>query len=168
MRFAVSWPESRRHDWTVYAKPPFGGPEQALKYLARYTHRIALSNPRLLAVDRSSVTFSWKDYAHDHRLRTLQLPTDEFARRFLLHVLPHHFVRIRCYGFLANARRAADLERCRVLLADRAPDRNGPPPLPTAPAADLPPSGNPPLHATCPRCGTGTLTRLPLSLHDTS
>ncbi len=160
--------QSRRHDWTVYAKPPFGGPEQALKYLARYTHRIAISNPRLLAVDRSSVTFSWKDYAHDHRLRTLQLPTDEFARRFLLHVLPHHFVRIRCYGFLANARRAADLERCRVLLADRAPDRNGPPPPPTAPAADLPPSGNPPLHATCPRCGTGTLTRLPLSLHDTS
>ena len=109
--------QSRRHDWSVYARPPFGGPEQALKYLARYTHRIAISNHRLLAVDPQAVTFSWKDYAHANQQRTMALETGEFARRFLLHVLPAHFVRIRSFGFLANSRRAEALEQCRTLLA---------------------------------------------------
>ena len=157
--------QSRRHDWSVYAKPPFGGPEQALKYLARYTHRIAIANHRLLAVDRQAVTFSWKDYAHANQLRTLTLDPDEFMRRFLLHVLPTHFVRIRAYGFLANRQRSSALELCRSLLAAAPLDRQPPPP----PAAtDSGGTSDREPTRRCPHCHTGTLHRLPLPPYDTS
>jgi len=107
--------EACRTEWVVYAKPPFEAPEQVLKYLARYTHRIAISNHRLLAVDDETVTFRYKDY-RSRRARSLSLPLGEFTRRFLLHVLPKGFVRIRYYGFLANAGRVRLLARCRLAL----------------------------------------------------
>jgi hypothetical protein len=159
--------QSRRHDWTVYAKPPFGGPAQALKYLARYTHRIAISNHRLLAVDQQSVTFSWKDYAHASQHRTMQLDTHEFTRRFLLHVLPSHFVRIRSYGFLANSQRSTALEQCRALLARHSSD---PRPARSLPSTDAEAGQNSSKDrsVSCPRCHTGSLHRRPLTLHDTS
>jgi len=108
--------EARRTEWVVYAKPPFDGPEHVLAYLARYTHRVAISNHRLVHVDDASVTFRFKDY-RSRRARTLTLSLEEFARRFLLHVLPKGFVRIRYYGFLANAGRARLLSCCRDALA---------------------------------------------------
>lgn len=108
--------ELSRIEWVVYAKPPFGGPQQVLKYLARYTHRVAISNGRLLELDDDKVTFSYKDYAAGNATKTLTLGVQEFTRRYLLHVLPRGFVRIRYYGFLANCRRAEMLELCRRLL----------------------------------------------------
>ena len=108
----------RSIDWVVYAKPPFGGPQQVLKYLARYTHRVAISNQRLLSLDDGKVSFRWKDYAQNNRQRTMTLDALEFIRRFLLHVLPTGFVRIRYYGFLANNQRKAQLPRIRQLLGD--------------------------------------------------
>jgi hypothetical protein len=107
--------ESLRTEWVVYAKPPFEDPQHVLAYLARYTHRIAMSNHRLLRVDDEAVTFRYKDY-RSRRVRSLALPLGEFARRFLLHVLPKGFVRIRHYGFLANAGRARLLSCCRGAL----------------------------------------------------
>ena len=104
------------HDWVVYAKPPFGGPTQVLKYLARYTHRVAISNQRLVSVHDGKVTFRWKDYAQRNHTRTMTLDAVEFIRRFLLHSLPKGFQRIRHYGFLANRVRQQQLRRCRVLL----------------------------------------------------
>ena len=109
--------ELRQVEWVVYAKPPFGGPEQVLKYLARYTHRVAISNGRLLELTDNEMTFSYKDYAAGNSAKTMSLETCEFARRFLLHVLPRGFVRIRYYGFLANSCRAKKLELCRRLLS---------------------------------------------------
>jgi hypothetical protein len=109
--------ELRQIEWVVYAKPPFGGPEQVLKYLARYTHRVAISNGRLLELTDNDVTFSYKDYAAGNSAKTMSLEICEFARRFLLHVLPRGFVRIRYYGFLANSCRAKNLELCRRLLS---------------------------------------------------
>jgi predicted Zn-ribbon and HTH transcriptional regulator len=106
-----------REDWVVYAKPPFGGPEHVLQYLARYTHRVAISNHRILSVTDSHVTFRWKDYAHDSRQRTMTLTGEEFLRRFVQHVLPKGFPRIRYFGWLANRRRSQLLPRCRLLLA---------------------------------------------------
>ena len=106
----------RDKDWVVYAKPPFGGPQQVLKYLARYTHRVAISNHRLVSVEDGKVAFRWKDYAHGNRQRTMSLDAVEFLRRFLLHVLPKGFMRIRYYGFLANRHRAEKLARARKLL----------------------------------------------------
>ena len=106
-----------REDWVVYAKPPFGGPEHVLQYLARYTHRVAISNHRILAVTDSHVTFRWKDYAHHSRKRTMTLRNEEFLRRFVRHVLPKGFPRIRYFGWLANRRRNQLLPRCRHLLA---------------------------------------------------
>ena len=90
-----------RQTWVVYAKPPFGSPAHVLHYLARYTHRVAISNHRLVAVTDDTVSFRWKDYRHGSQIRTLTLDADEFLRRFLLHVLPKRFVRIRYFGFLA-------------------------------------------------------------------
>jgi hypothetical protein len=111
----------KRIEWVVYAKPPFGGPEQVLKYLARYTHRVAISNGRMLDLSGDDVTFNYKDYAAGNVTKTMTLDVHEFARRFLLHVLPRGFVRIRYYGFLANGCRAKKLELCRRLLsADKA------------------------------------------------
>ena len=107
-----------RQNWVVYAKPPFGGPHHVLGYLARYTHRVAITNHRLLAFERDQVTFLWKDYAHGNKKRKMTLSAQEFLRRFLLHVLPRGFVRIRSFGFLANRRRAALLPRCQRLLLE--------------------------------------------------
>jgi len=107
-----------RHDWVVYAKPPFGGPEHVLHYLARYTHRVAISNHRLVSFAEGKVTFRWKDYAHGNKKRLMTLSAEEFLRRFLLHVLPRGFVRIRFFGLLANRRRSALLPLCRRLIDD--------------------------------------------------
>ena len=106
-----------REDWVVYAKAPFGGPEHVLQYLARYTHRVAISNHRLLSVDGDHVTFRWKDYAHHSTCRAMTLTLEEFLRRFLQHVLPKGLPRIRYFGWLANRRRRELLPLCRRLLA---------------------------------------------------
>jgi hypothetical protein len=134
-------------EWVVYAKRPFGGPEQVLKYLARYTHRVAISNRRLVALKDGQVTFRWKDYAHGNREATMALSAVEFLRRFLLHVLPTGFVRIRHYGFLAHRHRAAKLARCRELLGVAAVDPEPPPPASPAEEAS---------HA-CPACQHGRM-----------
>lgn len=105
-----------REDWVVYAKPAFGGAPQVLRYLGRYTHRVAISNHRLLAFDGERVTFRWKDYAHGNKQRKMTLAAAEFLRRFLQHVLPRGFVRIRQFGFLANSCRTARLSLARQLL----------------------------------------------------
>jgi hypothetical protein len=106
----------RETEWVVYSKPPFGGAEQVLKYLARYTHRVAISNQRLLSMTQGQVRFRWKDYAHGGKRRVMTLDAGEFIRRFLLHVLPRGFVRIRHYGFLSNRSRTGRLALARRLL----------------------------------------------------
>ena len=118
-----------RQDWVVYAKPPFGGPQHVLHYLARYTHRVAISNHRLLSLQDGQVIFRWKDYARGSKLRNMKVQAHEFLRRFLLHVLPKGFVRIRFFGFLANRRRGALLLQCQRFLAPRpdpCPSQAGP------------------------------------------
>jgi Putative transposase/Transposase zinc-binding domain len=113
-----AWLRSLHHQpWVVYAKPPFGSPAHVLHYLARYTHRVAISNHRLVAVTDETVSFRWKDYRHGSQIRTLTLDVDEFLRRFLLHVLPKRFVRIRYFGLLAPRCRTDDLATCRIVLA---------------------------------------------------
>ena len=120
----------RAHDWVVYAKPPFAGPAQVLEYLGRYTHRVAISNDRLVSVDAGQVRFRWRDYARGNRLKTMTLSAAEFLQRFLLHVLPGGFVRIRHFGFLANRGRTAKLARYRALLAAVPPEAaTGPEPV---------------------------------------
>ncbi len=135
-----------RTDWVVYAKPAFGGPAAVLRYLGRYTHRVAISNHRLVAFDGEHVTFRWKDYAHDGEWRTMTLTAMEFLRRFVQHVLPRGFVRIRQYGYLGSACRTVRLARARRFL------RRTPPPVTTATTV----SG---WH--CPQCGT-TMTLGPI------
>jgi len=108
-------------EWVVYAKRPFAGPEQVLDYVGRYTHRVAISNNRLLDIAEGEVTFRYKDYRHEAQQKTMTLEAEEFIRRFLLHVLPEGFQRIRYYGFLANRYREQKLARCRELLAMPAP-----------------------------------------------
>jgi hypothetical protein len=108
-----------RQDWVVYAKRPFGGPEHVLHYLARYTHRVAISNHRLLSVADGKVIFLWKDYAHGSKQRKMTVAAEEFVRRFMLHVLPRGFVRIRFSGILANRRRKQLLPLCQGLLSGR-------------------------------------------------
>jgi hypothetical protein len=105
-----------RQDWVVYAKPPFGGARQVFRYLGRYSHRVAIANSRLLALEDGQVFFRWKDYAHDQRTKVMRLTANEFIRRFLLHVLPKRFVRIRHYGLLAGRNVSTKLARCRQLL----------------------------------------------------
>jgi hypothetical protein len=105
-----------RKDWVVYAKPPFGGPEYVLQYLGRYTHRVAISNHRLVSFNEGKVTFRWRDSAHHNEQKLLTLSLDEFLSRFLLHLLPKGFVRIRNFGFLANRRRPTLLPLCLQLL----------------------------------------------------
>jgi hypothetical protein len=122
----------------VYAEPPFGGPEYVLHYLALYTHRVAISNHRLLSVSASEVRFRWKDYAHHSKQRTMTLASEEFLRRFLQHVLPRGFPRIRYFGFLANRRRAHMLPLCRALLNQHLPAET--------------PSIAKPMLWKCPRC----------------
>jgi hypothetical protein len=147
--FAAVLAPLRTTRWFVYAKPPFAGPEAVLAYLARYTHRVAIANSRLIAADENGVTFKWKDYRFEGRARrkTMTLAPDEFIRRFLLHVLPKGFHRIRHYGLLASAARRANIARVRELLA--APE---PPPRPdptTRATATAPTDHRPP----CPSCG---------------
>jgi predicted nucleic acid-binding Zn ribbon protein len=144
---------SVKHDWVVYAKRPFGGPQQVLKYLARYTHRIAISNRRLIRCDSQSVTFKYKDYARHHRKRTMTLDGAEFLRRFLMHAVPGGFMRIRHFGLLANRVRAKNLERCRTLASSVEP-RLIAAPL-TGNIAVTP--TNAADHSRCPVCGHGRL-----------
>src|SRR4249919_3290804 len=118
--FAAYLAPLRNKDWVVYAKRPFGGPQEVLRYLARYTHRVAISNRRLISADDKGVTFKWKDYRLDgaeRYNRVMTLDTSEFIRRFLMHVLPSGFHRIRYYGFLTCQTRANNIERIRELLA---------------------------------------------------
>jgi hypothetical protein len=116
--FAAYLAPLRRAEWVVYSKRPFGGPQAVLAYLSRYTHRVAIANSRLIALDRDGVTFKWKDYRAEGRQRrkVMTLATDEFIRRFLIHVLPHGFHRIRHYGLFANGSRAENIARVRELL----------------------------------------------------
>ncbi len=109
--------ELSQKDWVVYAKPPFGGAEHVLNYLARYTHRVAISNHRLVAFENDRVSFRWRDYAHGGKKKVMTVSAHEFLRRFLLHVLPRGLVRIRHFGLFANRRRNTSLQRCRALLA---------------------------------------------------
>jgi hypothetical protein len=111
----------RRLDWVVYAKRPFGGPQQVLDYLGRYTHRVAIANSRLIGLDDGKVRFRWKDYRHQDKPKVMTLAVNEFIRRFLLHVLPDGFRRIRHFGFLANGHRRAKLASIRTLLDVVAP-----------------------------------------------
>ncbi len=131
-----------RKDWVVYAKPPFGGPQYVLQYLGRYTHRVAISNHRLISLVDGQVTFHWRDSAHGNEQKLLPLSLDEFLRRFLLHVLPKGFVRIRYFGLLANRRRSTLLPLCFQLLGS-APQAK-PKPSAAKHAQDL---------RLCPRCG---------------
>lgn len=147
-----------RKDWVVYSKPPFGGPEQVLRYLGRYTQRIAISNSRLVSMHDDQVTFRWKDRAHGHQTKLLTVDAAEFLRRFLLHVLPKRFVRIRHYGLLANSVRAKLLARCRELLEVDSIDGD---PTPTT---ENPQSWQALLQrltgkdvTLCPQCGKGHL-----------
>jgi hypothetical protein len=109
-----------RHDWVIYSKRPFGGPEHALRYLGAYTHRVGIANSRLVAFADGQVSFRWRDSAHANRKRIMSLPADEFLRRFLLHLLPRGFVRIRNFGFLANRQQAKLLPLCFSLLGSSA------------------------------------------------
>ena len=119
----------RQVEWNVYAKRPFGGPQQVLEYLGRYTHRVAIANSRLLDCENGRVRFRWKDYRTNNKLKVMTLDADEFLRRFLLHVLPKGFRRIRHFGFLANACRTAKLPAIRAAL-------QAPEPTPTIEHAD--------------------------------
>ena len=131
--------------WVVHVKPPFGGPRRVLKYLARYTHRVAISNHRLRSLENGQVSFEWKDYKHRARTRLMTLDAVEFLRRFLLHVLPTGLVRIRQFGFLANRVRAHKLQLCRTLLATRFPVCGDP-------AASVSTDSQ-----TCPHCQLGRM-----------
>jgi len=145
--------ELRGLEWVIYAKPPFGGPEQVLKYLARYTHRVAISNHRLLELKDNTVTFRYKDYAADHVTRTMTLGVEEFTRRFLLHVLPRGLVRIRYYGFLANCCRAEKLKLCRRLLSPEKTELRSvgaTQPIDAEPAAEA-------SRTACPSCHRGKM-----------
>jgi len=130
-------------DWIVYAKPAFGGATAVLRYLGRYTHRVAISNHRLVAFDGERVTFRWKDYSQEARWRTMTVTAMEFLRRFVQHVLPRGFVRIRQFGYLASACRTARLALARTLLAQ-----------PSAPAPSHETVATPDATWSCPRCGT--------------
>jgi len=131
--FAVFLTRLRRHRWVIYSKPPCAGPQQVLEYLGRYTYRVAISNDRLVRLQHGVVRFRWRDRSHRNRVRIMDLLADEFLRRFLLHVLPDRFVRIRYGGLLANRSRSANLDRCRHLLGSHPPDTEPTP----EPVADL-------------------------------
>jgi Putative transposase/Transposase zinc-binding domain len=137
---------AKRIKWVVFVKPPFGGPEQVLKYLARYTHRVAISNSRILSMEDGRVTFLWKDYAGGNTTKTMTLDGVEFIRRFLLHILPAGFVRIRQFGFLANRARGEKLALCRVLLGAQAN---------TTPIVNQDGKAEQPIRKQCPVCKTG-------------
>src|SRR6202522_2423638 len=137
----------RRTEWVVYSKPPFGGPEHVLKYLARYTHRVAISNGRLLSLENGQVRFRWRDSRHNNRSSVMKLDAVEFIRRFLLHVLPAGFVKIRHFGLLANRNRRQALALCRVHLRATAADIH----------TLLTEQQRAALNRSCPQCKCGTL-----------
>jgi hypothetical protein len=143
-------------EWVVYARPPFGGPQRVLEYLGRYTHRVAISNHRLLSLKDGQVMFQWKDYRNEHRekSKTMTLDADEFQRRFLIHTLPAGFQRIRHYGFLANCHRADKLEYCRKLLT------NGLLPQPDECHRTMEALTEPEPRHRCPQCGFGNMVRI--------
>jgi hypothetical protein len=124
-----------RQDWVVYAKRPFGGPQHVLHYLARYTHRVAISNHRIVDFSDGKVTFLWKDYARGSKRRLMTLTAEEFLRRFLMHTLPRGFIRIRFFGYLASRRRAASLPLCKQLLEADPRSISPPPTVPAPPQA---------------------------------
>ena len=144
--FAAYLAPLRKIEWVVYAKPPFGGPEAVLAYLSRYTHRVAISNSRLISADADTVAFRWKDYRvkSDNRQKTMRLATDEFIRRFLIHVLPDGFHRIRHYGLLASSKCKANIAKARTLLGADKVKHDDPP------AAEVIPLT---LREPCPDCG---------------
>ena len=144
---------SVRKKWVVYAKRPFGGPEQVLKYLARYTHRVAISNQRLIDLCDGRVRFRYKDYADQQRIKVLRLSCSEFIRRFLMHTLPSGFMRIRYYGFLANRFRRERLDQCRSLLG--VPSHATPPT--EGPQESTESLDSPSTHQICPVCKCGKL-----------
>ena len=156
-RFAHYLAPLAKSKWVVYAKPPFGGPRKVLEYLGRYTHRVAISNSRLLAMEDGQVTFAWKDY-RDEKKKQMTVTADEFIRRFLLHSLPPFFQRIRYYGFLANCHRAAKLELCRRLLSSPASQLLPRP----ADYRDFYQALTGKDLRRCPQCGLGVLMRLAL------
>jgi hypothetical protein len=135
--------------WVVYAKPPFGGPEYVLKYLARYTHRVAISNGRLLSLQNGQITFRWRDSKDGNQTKTMTLDAVEFIRRFLLHILPSGFVKIRHFGFLSSRRRSAALAVCRARLQQPAAGADAVPIL-----SDQQQSA---VERRCPMCQTGHL-----------
>src|SRR5439155_13302084 len=137
---AAWWKALYTRDWVVYSKRPFGGPQQVLKYLARYTHRVAISNSRMEKLDEGRVTFRCKDYADGGRTKRLTLDAEEFLRRFVQHVLPRGFVKVRHYGLLANGQRQARLSVCRRLL------------LVATVAAVVPRADTVPIEPAQPRC----------------
>jgi Putative transposase/Transposase zinc-binding domain len=141
VRFAEFVASLQEKEWVVYAKPPFGGPQQVLRYLARYTHRIAISNGRLIQLENGHVHFSWRDSQDDNAIKEMSLDAVEFIRRFLLHVLPSGFVKIRHFGFLSNRNRKRIIQRCRQLL----------PPSPAEAFVITPPQ------PVCPVCKVGHL-----------
>ena len=147
--FATCLNRAMAKRWVVYSKPPFGGPVQVLKYLARYTHRVAIGNRRILDVGVRGVTFRWRDRKQINRSRTMTLPGVEFLRRFLLHVLPRGFARIRHYGLLGNRKKATRLAACRLSLGA---------PMPPSPAPCVAPFE---AEARCPVCRSGRLVRRP-------
>ncbi len=132
-----------RKDWIVYSKPPFGGPDYVLRYLGRYTHRVAISNHRLVSFQDGQVTFRWRDSAHNNEQKLMTLSLDEFLRRFLLHLLPKSFVRIRHFGFLASRRRAQLLPLCFAALDSASAQAE----TATSTAQDINPNWS------CPKCG---------------
>jgi len=152
----------RRLEWVVFAKPPFAGADTVLDYLARYTHRIAISNHRLTGMQNGKVSFTYKDYKTGVRNKTMTLDAHEFIRRFLLHVLPHRFQRIRYYGFLANRRRGNTLALCRRLLHVTETTEPPEPELPDRAMLLEALVGEDPHR--CPRCNTGHLNRFALLL----
>lgn len=146
MTFAEWLAPFRKIDWIVYAKPPFGGPEEVLAYLSRYTHRVAISNSRLISADAKTVAFRWKDYRikSGEKQKIMRLDTVEFIRRFLSHTIPDGFHRIRHYGLLASSRRKANIAKVRVILSAE------PPPEPMMDEDHAAPLM---LREPCPDCG---------------
>jgi len=143
--------------WVVYAKAPFGGPQHVLEYLGRYTHRVAISNRRLLALQDGQVSFEWKDYRDAGKSKVMTVSAEEFIRRFLQHVVPSGFQRIRYYGFLANCHRTAKLALCRQLLATACSQLLPQP----ADCRDFLAALNRTSLRICPQCGKGILRRVP-------
>jgi Putative transposase/Transposase zinc-binding domain len=152
-RYLAPW---KKKKWVVYAKAPFGGPQQVLEYLGRYTHRVAISNRRLLKLEEGQVSFQWKDYRDANRSKVMTVSAEEFIRRFLQHSLPPGFQRIRYYGFLANCHRAAKLDLCRQLLTTVC-SLLLPQPADCRDFLAALTAGN---HRLCPQCGIGILTRM--------